>query len=106
MAAMTNVAMERKMDVGLMKAIGGSMRRVLRLFLAEAALRGLAGGIIGAAAGVFLSIRLGKAVSGVAARPPLIVRPLAVAPTTILSLLRAHPLQPPAEIQPPPAVSA
>ena len=38
MAAMTNVAMERRMDVGLMKAIGGSMRRVLRLFLAEAAL--------------------------------------------------------------------
>ncbi len=45
MAAMTNVAMERRMDVGLMKAIGGAMRRVLRLFLAEAALLGLAGGV-------------------------------------------------------------
>src|ERR1700722_11755796 len=33
MAAMTNVAMERKNDVGLMKAIGGATRRVLRLFL-------------------------------------------------------------------------
>jgi hypothetical protein len=30
MAAMTNVAMERKNDVGLMKAIGGATRRVLR----------------------------------------------------------------------------
>ncbi len=30
MAAMTNVAMERRMDVGLMKAIGGSMRGVWR----------------------------------------------------------------------------
>ena len=49
MAAMTNVAMERKNDVGLMKAIGGSVRRVMRLFLAEAALLGLAGGVIGAA---------------------------------------------------------
>lgn len=38
MAAMTNVAMERKNDVGLMKAIGGATRRVLRLFLVEAAL--------------------------------------------------------------------
>ncbi|MGC1484465.1 MAG: FtsX-like permease family protein, partial [Candidatus Acidiferrum sp.] len=47
MAAMTNVAMERKNDVGLMKAIGGATRRVLRLFLAEAALLGLAGGAIG-----------------------------------------------------------
>ncbi|HME10193.1 MAG TPA: hypothetical protein VKG25_24280, partial [Bryobacteraceae bacterium] len=33
MAAMTNVAMERRNDVGLMKAIGGATRRVLRLFL-------------------------------------------------------------------------
>src|SRR5207253_5433908 len=30
MAAMTNVAIERRMDVGLMKAIGGATRRVLR----------------------------------------------------------------------------
>jgi len=64
MAAMTNVAMERKNDVGLMKAIGGSVRRVLRLFLAEAALLGLAGGMIGGATGIFLSIGLGKAVFG------------------------------------------
>src|SRR3984893_18457983 len=46
MAAMTNVAMERRNDVGLMKAIGGATRRVLRLFLAEAALLGLIGGVL------------------------------------------------------------
>ena len=43
-----------------MKAIGGATRRVMRLFLAEAALLGLAGGVIGAAAGILLSIWLGK----------------------------------------------
>ncbi len=100
MAAMTNVAMERRMDVGLMKAIGGSMRRVLRLFLAEAALLGLAGGIIGAAAGIFLSIGLGKAVFGVAARPRLIVYPLAVALTVIVAILSAFPLRRLASIRP------
>ncbi len=100
MAAMTNVAMERKMDVGLMKAIGGSMRRVLRLFLAEAALLGLAGGIIGAAAGIFLSIGLGKAVFGVAARPRLIVYPVAVALTTIVAIVSAYPLRRLANIRP------
>jgi putative ABC transport system permease protein len=100
MAAMTNVAMERKMDVGLMKAIGGSMRRVLRLFLAEAALLGLAGGIIGAAAGIFLSIGLGKAVFGVAARPRLIVYPVAVALTVIVAILSAFPLRRLASIRP------
>ena len=100
MAAMTNVAMERRMDVGLMKAIGGSMRRVLRLFLAEAALLGLAGGIIGGALGIFLSIGLGKAVFGVAARPRLIVYPVAVALTVVVAILSAFPLRRLASIRP------
>ena len=93
MAAMTNVAMERKNDVGLMKAIGGSVRRVLRLFLAEAALLGLAGGLIGAAIGMVLSIGLGKAVFGVAAQPRLIVYPISVALTVIVAILAAYPLR-------------
>lgn len=93
MAAMTNVAMERKNDVGLMKAIGGSVRRVLRLFLAEAALLGLAGGLIGAAVGIVISIGLGKAVFGVAAQPRLIVYPISVALTVIVAILAAYPLR-------------
>ncbi len=93
MAAMTNVAMERRNDVGLMKAIGGATRRVLHLFLAEAALLGLAGGATGAAAGIFLSIWLGKQVFGVAAQPRLIVYPVSVALTTIVAVLSAYPLR-------------
>ncbi|HVS89559.1 MAG TPA: ABC transporter permease [Candidatus Acidoferrum sp.] len=93
MAAMTNVAMERRNDVGLMKAIGGASRRVLRLFLAEAALLGLTGGLLGAAAGIVLSIGLGKAVFGVAARPRLIVYPVAVALTIIVAIAGAFPLR-------------
>ena len=93
MAAMTNVAMERKNDVGLMKAIGGSVRRVLHLFLAEAALLGLAGGLIGAAIGILISMGLGKAVFGVAAQPRLIVYPISVALTVIVAILAAYPLR-------------
>jgi len=100
MAAMTNVAIERKMDVGLMKAIGGATRRVVRLFLAEAALLGLAGGLIGAALGILLSIGLGKAVFGVAARPRLIVYPLTVGLTTLVAILSAFPLRRLASIRP------
>jgi putative ABC transport system permease protein len=100
MAAMTNVAMERKNDVGLMKAIGGSVRRVLRLFLAEAALLGLAGGLIGAAAGIVLSMGLGKAVFGVAAQPRLIVYPISVALTVIVAILAAYPLRRLVQIRP------
>ncbi len=100
MAAMTNVAMERKNDVGLMKAIGGATRRVLRLFLAEAALLGLAGGVLGATTGMLLSIWLGKAVFGVAARPRLIVYPVAVALTILVAIAGAYPLRRLASIRP------
>lgn len=100
MAAMTNVAIERRMDVGLMKAIGGATQRVVRLFLAEAALLGLAGGLIGAAAGILLSIGLGKAVFGVAARPRLIVYPVAVGLTMLVAILSAFPLRRLASIRP------
>jgi putative ABC transport system permease protein len=100
MAAMTNVAIERKMDVGLMKAIGGATRRVVRLFLAEAALLGLAGGLMGAAAGLGLSIGLGKAVFGVAARPRLIVYPVAVGLTMLVAIVSALPLRRLASIRP------
>ncbi len=100
MAAMTNVAMERRNDVGLMKAIGGATRRVLRLFLAEAALLGLAGGVLGASVGILLSMWLGKAVFGVAARPRLIVYPVAVALTIIVAIAGAYPLRRLANIRP------
>jgi ABC-type lipoprotein release transport system permease subunit len=100
MAAMTNVAMERKNDVGLMKAIGGATRRVMRLFLAEAAVLGLVGGALGAAAGILLSIWLGQAVFGVAARPRLIVYPVAVALTIIVAIAGAYPLRRLASVRP------
>jgi putative ABC transport system permease protein len=100
MAAMTNVAMERKNDVGLMKAIGGATRRVLRLFLAEAAMLGLIGGVLGAAAGILLSMALGKAVFGVAAQPRLIVYPISVALTILVAVAGAYPLRRLASIRP------
>jgi putative ABC transport system permease protein len=100
MAAMTNAAMERRHDVGLMKAIGGPVNRVLRLFLAEAAILGVVGGILGAAAGIGLSVWLGKAVFGVAARPRLIVYPVTVALTILVAIAGAFPLRRLASVKP------
>ena len=100
MAGMTNAAMERKNDVGLMKAIGGATRRVMRIFLAEAAVLGLIGGMLGAAAGILLSIWLGQAVFGVAARPRLIVYPVSVVLTIIVAIAGALPLRRLASIRP------
>ena len=87
------ISAERRNDVGMMKAIGGSARRVLNLFLTEAVILGLAGGVIGAAAGIALSMVLGKAVFGVAAAPRLIVYPISVSLTVIVAILGAYPLR-------------
>jgi putative ABC transport system permease protein len=100
MAGMSNVAIERRNDVGLMKAIGGSVRRVVRLFLAEAIILGIAGGIVGSAIGLFVSIWLGKAVFGVAAEPRWIVYPFSVALTILVSIASAFPLRRLASIRP------
>jgi putative ABC transport system permease protein len=100
MAGMSNVAVERKNDVGLMKAIGGSIRRVVRLFLTEAILLGIGGGIIGSALGILASIWLGKAVFGVAAQPRWIVYPVSVTLTVITSIASAFPLRRLASIRP------
>ncbi len=100
MAGMSNVAIERKNDVGLMKAIGGSVRRVVRLFLAEAILMGIAGGLVGSAIGMLVSVWLGKAVFGVAAQPRWIVYPFSVALTVLVSVASAFPLRRLASIHP------
>ena len=100
MAGMSNVAVERKNDVGLMKAIGGSIRRVVRLFLTEAILLGIGGGLIGSAVGIVVSIWLGKAVFGVAAEPRWIVYPLSVTLTVLVSIASAFPLRRLASIRP------
>ena len=49
---MAGLALERRRDVGLMKALGGSVRRIMRFFLAEATAIGFVGGIIGFAIGM------------------------------------------------------
>jgi putative ABC transport system permease protein len=100
MAGMSNVAIERKNDVGLMKAIGGSVRRVVRLFLAEAILMGIAGGLVGSAFGILGSIWLGKTVFGVSAQPRWIVYPVSVGITILVSIASAFPLRRLASVRP------
>jgi putative ABC transport system permease protein len=76
------------------------VRRVFRLFLVESALLGFVGGAIGAAAGIFLSIGLGKAVFGLAAQPRVIVYPISVALTMMVAIISAYPLRRLARIRP------
>ena len=69
LAAMAGLALERRRDVGLMKALGGSVQRVIGFFLAEATVVGLAGGVIGCGAGMLLSQWMGARVFATSIAP-------------------------------------
>ncbi|MFQ5927522.1 MAG: ABC transporter permease, partial [Terriglobia bacterium] len=60
LATMTALAAERRREIGLIKALGGSGRKINQLFLAEAALGALAAGVVGASLGIGLSRWLGQ----------------------------------------------
>jgi putative ABC transport system permease protein len=93
LAAMAGLAMERRRDVGMMKALGGSVRRIMRFFLAEAMAIGLAGGICGFIVGIALSEWIGERVFSVSITPRLVVLPATLALMVIVSLAGALPLR-------------
>jgi putative ABC transport system permease protein len=93
LAAMAGLALERRRDVGLMKALGGSVRKIMRLFLAEATAIGLAGGICGFMVGMALSEWMGERVFSVSIAPRLVVLPATLALMVLVSLAGALPLR-------------
>jgi putative ABC transport system permease protein len=93
LAAMAGLALERRRDVGLMKALGGSVRRIMRIFLAEATAVGFTGGILGFIVGIALSEWIGERVFSVSITPRLIVLPATLALMVIVSLAGALPLR-------------
>lgn len=93
LATMAALAMERRKDVGLMKALGGSMQKVLRIFLAEVGILGLAGGVFGYAFGALLSIWIGHRVFGASISPRWEVLPATVILMLGVALAGALPLR-------------
>tara|TARA_R110001592_G_scaffold125262_2_gene334940 strand:+ start:146794 stop:148005 length:1212 start_codon:yes stop_codon:yes gene_type:complete len=67
-ASFANV-MERRREIGTLMALGATPRFVTQLFLAKAALLGLAGGITGYIAGSVLAVFLGPAFADVSVLP-------------------------------------
>lgn len=93
LATMAALAMERREDVGLMKALGGSISRIVGLFLAEVGVLGAVGGLVGCLAGVALSHWMGQRVFGAAISPRWEIFPLTIALMVAAALAGALPLR-------------
>jgi putative ABC transport system permease protein len=100
LATMAALAMERRKDVGLMKALGGSMQKVLRIFLAEVGVMALVGGVVGYALGMLLSIWMGQRVFGASITPRWEVLPATIALMLVIALVGALPLRLLANVRP------
>jgi putative ABC transport system permease protein len=93
LATMAALAMERREDVGLMKALGGSIARIVSLFLAEVSVLGAAGGLIGCIIGILLAQWMGQRVFDTSIAPRWEIFPLTIAMMVVVALAGALPLR-------------
>ena len=86
-AAMTATVLERRLEAGLMVAIGAARRRVVLFFLLEAALLGGLGGLVGGGLGLVAGRLLGAGALGVQVPWKPVLLPFAVLLGLIVAVL-------------------
>ena len=87
MTAMTASVMERRAEIGLMKALGADEGQVALLFLSEAALIGFTGGAAGYALGLGLAKGLARTVFSAGADVSAVVLPITLLLAMAVALL-------------------
>ncbi len=86
-ATSATTVLERRSEIGLMKALGASHRAVGAFFLAEQLLLALVGGIAGYAIGLGLARALGIGIFGIAPSIRLILLPIVLVLAAVVALL-------------------
>lgn len=76
MTTMTTSVVERTKEIGMMKAIGAEDSKIAKLFLSEAIIIGIIGGIAGYFIGIILARYIGESVFQSSINPNLIVLPI------------------------------
>ncbi len=89
MTTLITVVSERTREIGLMKAIGADNRDIVRQFLAETLIIGVAGVAAGLGVGFLLAQVLGQAVFGSFIAFRMAVLPMTLIPSILASLLAA-----------------
>lgn len=86
-ATSATTVLERRSEIGLMKALGASRRAVSSFFIAEQLLLALVGGVLGYALGVLLARALGLGIFGVAPELRWILLPIVLLLAAAVALL-------------------
>ncbi len=87
LGAMAATVLERRREIGLLKALGASRGAILALFLGEAGLLGLAGGVLGYLGGLALASGIGRAAFGATPSFSLMVLPASLALAIAVAML-------------------
>ncbi len=86
-ATSATTVIERRGEIGIMKAIGATNATVAGLFLAEQLMLAIVGGVIGFAFGAGLARILGESVFGTPAAPRVVLLPVALGIAALVALI-------------------
>jgi len=86
-ATSATTVFERRLEIGLMKALGASGRAIGAFFVAEQLLLALVGGVLGYAVGIILARALGIGIFGVAPELRWILLPIVLVLAAVVALL-------------------
>ncbi len=87
MTTMTTSVIERRKEIGLMKSVGAENKRIGALFISEATIIGIMGGVLGYIIGISLAQIIGVSVFGTSINPRLEVLPIAIGISIGVTLL-------------------
>lgn len=88
---MTTSVIERRREIALMKSLGSERGRITALFLVEAAVIGVIGGVIGFLVGVFLARGIGLSVFDTAVGTSILLLPVAIGISVAVAVLASLP---------------
>jgi putative ABC transport system permease protein len=87
MTTMITSVIERQKEIGLMKSVGAENRKIIALFLSEATIIGVIGGIVGYFVGLILAQLIGISVFSLSITPRVEVIPIVIGISVGVALL-------------------